>query len=83
MMAKASKKYAKERFEYMKKDYIPEAHKFEYAHMHEYYGKPYKDDLRGSVTKKPRFSDKPAVSSEKKNKKIRSTKINHPYETGD
>jgi hypothetical protein len=60
-LAKASKKYSKERFEYAK--------------TNEYLPKPVGNEVSGgTVTKKPRFSKKPAVSdtSETK-KKIRST----------
>lgn len=60
-MAKASKKYAKERFQYAAtNEYLPKALSNEVTN--------------GTVTKKPRFSKKPAVSdtSETK-KKIRST----------
>lgn len=70
-MAKASKKYSKQRFEYAAtNEYLPKALTNEVTN--------------GTVTKKPRFSEKSAVSdtSETK-KKIKSTKIEHPYETGD
>jgi len=57
---------------------------YEYAAVNEYLPKALQNDVtNGETTKKPRFSKKPAVSSEKGNKKIRSTKIDHPYETGD
>lgn len=62
-MAKASKKYAKQRFEY--------------AAVNEYLPKALTNDItNGTVTKKPRFGKKPKTS---KPSKIRSTKIDSDY----
>jgi hypothetical protein len=51
------------------------------AQMFPYYNTALTNDVtNGEVTKKPRFGKKPKTS---KPSKIDSTKIDHPYETGD
>jgi hypothetical protein len=67
-LAKASKKYSEQRFEYAK--------------TNEYLPKPVGNEVTGGeTTKKPRFGKR--KESSKKTQKVRSTKIDHPYETGD